>query len=303
MAFVRIAKFDDLGAAKCYPISDSGRKWSARFRSGRESVGDVQRPGQANTVKTSDLIDKVDDLVRSDWRVTLRMLALKVDVSYGNVWTIVQDRLRFRRVFAAWVPKQLTDPQKELRMGLALQHLFRYQEDPAFMKRIVTGDETWGHHYEPETKRDSMLWKHALSPPPKKFRAVKSAGKVLLTVLFNVQGPLLVEFLEHRKSINSDVYCSTLRRLRRSIKNKRPGLLTKGVVLIHDNARPHISRVTQMELDKFKWETLDHPPYSSDMSPCDFPVFGPLKKHLKGKRFNSDDVLKDTVKDWVSSQP
>ncbi|GFW96137.1 HTH_48 domain-containing protein [Trichonephila clavipes] len=39
------------------------------------------------------------------------------------------------------------------------------------------------------------------------------------------------------------------------------------------------------------------------MLPCDFHVFGPLKKHLKGKRFNSDDVLKDTVKDWVSSQP
>ncbi|GFW23868.1 histone-lysine N-methyltransferase SETMAR [Trichonephila clavipes] len=58
-----------------------------------------------------------------------------------------------------------------------------------------------------------------------------------------------------------------------------------------------------MELDKFKWETLDHPPYSPDMSPCDFHVFDPLKKHLKGKRFNSDDVLKDTVKNWVSSQP
>ncbi|GFX70210.1 histone-lysine N-methyltransferase SETMAR [Trichonephila clavipes] len=90
----------------------------------------------------NDLIDKVDDIVKSDRRVTLRMLALKVDVSYGTMWTIVHDRVRFRKVCAAWVPKQLTDQQKELRMGLALQHLLRYQEDPAFMKRIVTGDET-----------------------------------------------------------------------------------------------------------------------------------------------------------------
>ncbi|GFU17889.1 histone-lysine N-methyltransferase SETMAR [Trichonephila clavipes] len=101
--------------------------------------------------------------------------------------------------------------------------------------------------------------------------------------------------------MNSDVYYETLPRLRRSIKNKRPGLPTEGVVLLHDNAPPHVSRGTQMELD-FKWETLDHPPYSPDMMPCDFHVFGPLKKHLKGKCFNSDDVLKDTVKDWVSSQ-
>ncbi|GFW15321.1 HTH_48 domain-containing protein [Trichonephila clavipes] len=73
---------------KC--VSDkSVRKWSARFRAGRESVGDDQRLDQANTVITSDLIDKVDDLVRSDRRVTLRMLVLKMDVSYGTVWTIV----------------------------------------------------------------------------------------------------------------------------------------------------------------------------------------------------------------------
>ncbi|GFW70552.1 HTH_48 domain-containing protein [Trichonephila clavipes] len=83
---------------KCVSDKSVVRKWSTRFRAGRESVGDDQRPGQANTVITSDLIDKVDDLVRSDRRVTLRMLALKVNVSYGTVWAIVQDRLRFRKV-------------------------------------------------------------------------------------------------------------------------------------------------------------------------------------------------------------
>ncbi|KAF8770305.1 Protein GVQW3 like protein [Argiope bruennichi] len=71
------------------------RKWSVRFR---ESLVDDPRPGQANTVTTADLIDKVDDLVRSDRRVTLRILAVKVDVSVGKVWTIVQDRLHYRKV-------------------------------------------------------------------------------------------------------------------------------------------------------------------------------------------------------------
>ncbi|GFT06043.1 histone-lysine N-methyltransferase SETMAR [Trichonephila clavipes] len=210
--------------------------------------------------------------------------------------------LRLRKVCAAWVPKQLSDQQGELRMGLALHHLFRYQEDPAFMKRIVICDETWIPRYEQETKRDSMQCKHASSLPPKKFRAVKSAGKVLYTVFFDVQGPLLLEFLEYRKSINSDVYCETLRRLRRSIKNIGPRLVTESVVLLHDNACPRVSRNTQMELDKLKWKTLYHPPYSPDMSPSDCHVFGPLEKHLKGKRFNSDNVLKDPVKDWVSSR-
>lgn len=191
-----------------------------------------------------------------------------------------------------------TDQQKELHMGLALQHLFRYHEDSAFLddekNRIITGDET---------KRDSMQWKHASLPPPTKFKTMASTSKVLLTIFFKVQGPLLVEFLKHRGSINSDVYCETLQSLCRSIKNKRPGLLTNGVVLFHGNACPHISRVKLAKLTKFKWEQLDHSPYSPDISPCNFHVFGSPKKHLKGQRLNLDDKLKDDEKDWVSSRP
>ncbi|GFT45436.1 HTH_48 domain-containing protein [Trichonephila clavipes] len=55
---------------KC--VSDkSARKWSARFCAGRENVDNDQTPSQSSTVITSDLIDKMADLVRSDRRVTL----------------------------------------------------------------------------------------------------------------------------------------------------------------------------------------------------------------------------------------
>ncbi|GFX53473.1 histone-lysine N-methyltransferase SETMAR [Trichonephila clavipes] len=67
------------------------------------------------------------------------------------------------------------------------------------------------------------------------------------------------------------------------------------VVLLHDNARPRVS--TDVELAQFKWKQPDHPPYSPDMSPCDFNAFGSLKNHLKEYCFNSDGELKDAVKD------
>ena len=72
----------------------SVKKWSDRFRAGLESLIDDPRPGQANTVITVDLIDKVDYLVRSDCHATLRMLAEKVDVIVGTVWTIVHESYR-----------------------------------------------------------------------------------------------------------------------------------------------------------------------------------------------------------------
>ncbi|GFS62542.1 hypothetical protein TNIN_134411 [Trichonephila inaurata madagascariensis] len=59
-------------------------------------------------------------------------------------------------------------------------------------------------------------------------------------------------------------------------------IATESVVLLYDNARPDVSGVAHVEQAKFKWEQLDHPPYSLDMSPCDFHVLGPLKKRLKG---------------------
>ena len=47
------------------------------------------------------------------------------------------------------------------------------------MRRIVTGDETWIHHYDPETKQQSMQWKHASSPdcgPPSQRSAIANSN-------------------------------------------------------------------------------------------------------------------------------
>jgi hypothetical protein len=50
-----------------------------------------------------------------------------------------------------------------------------------FLSRIVTGDETWLHHFEPETKIQSMEWHHANSPK-KKFKAAPSTGKIMAKI-------------------------------------------------------------------------------------------------------------------------
>jgi hypothetical protein len=46
-------------------------------------------------------------------------------------------------------------------MGLSLQHLLRYaDEGEDMLKRIITGDESWMHYYQPESKSASMQLKH-----------------------------------------------------------------------------------------------------------------------------------------------
>ncbi|KAG5327510.1 MOS1T transposase, partial [Pseudoatta argentina] len=45
------------------------------------------------------------------------------------------------------------------------------------------------------------------------------------------------------------------------------------VILLHDNARPHVGKPVKTYLETLKWEVLPHPPYSPDIAPSDFHLF------------------------------
>ena len=44
------------------------------------------------------------------------------------------------------------------------------------------------------------------------------------------------------------------------------------------------------------------PSTQSRLSPCDYAIFGPLKEALSGKRFTSDDDVKQYVPNWFTTQ-
>jgi hypothetical protein len=84
------------------------------------------------------------------------------------------------------VPKGLKDREKMNKMSLSLQHLLQYaDEGEGMINRIVTGDESWVHNYQPESNRAAVQWKHPSSPSTRKFKVKSSAGKVMLTMLWD----------------------------------------------------------------------------------------------------------------------
>lgn len=134
---------------------------------------------------------------------------------------------------------------KTKRASSALSFLTRYSEQgDEFLDHIVTGDETWVSHMTPESKQQSMEWRHTASPRKKKFKQTMSTRKIMCTVFWDRKGVLLIEFLPRGETINRETYCQTLKKLRRAIQNKRRGMLTDRVVLLHDNVRPHTELVT-----------------------------------------------------------
>jgi len=104
---------------------------------------------------------------------------------------------------------------------------------------------------------------------------------------------LLVDFLPQSSTINAGVYCDTLKKLRHAIQNKRRGMLSWDVVMIHDNARPHTAATMQNLIMTFGWEQFDHHSYSPDLAPSDFHLFLQLKSFLAGWRFH--DEVKEAI--------
>jgi hypothetical protein len=70
-----------------------------------------------------------------------------------------------------------------------------------FLERIVTADETWVHHYEPESKAQIMAWKHQKSPVAKKFKSQPSVGKIMLTLFGDMEGEILVHFTPESENV------------------------------------------------------------------------------------------------------
>ena len=70
------------------------------------------------------------------------------------------------------------------------------------LRQIITGDETWVFQYNPETKRQSIQWKIAESPRPKKAQMSKSKIKVRLIAFFNQKGMVHHEFVPEDETVN-----------------------------------------------------------------------------------------------------
>ncbi|GFU19770.1 histone-lysine N-methyltransferase SETMAR [Trichonephila clavipes] len=115
-----------------------------------------------------------------------------------------------------------------------------------------------------------------------------TAMKVLLCIWWDWKRIIQYELLPYDQTLNSDLYCQQLDRLKLAIDQKRPELANRrGVVFHQDNARPHTSVVTRQKIWEFGWEVLMHPPYSPDLVPRDYHLFLALQNFLSDKKLGS----------------
>lgn len=73
--------------------------------------------------------------------------------------------------------------------------------------------------------------------------------------------------------------------------------------LLHDNARPHIAKLTLKKISELGWEVLPHPPYSPDLAPSDFYLFRALQQFMKEKKYEKVEDIKNDISSFFQSKP
>jgi hypothetical protein len=126
----------------------------------------------------------------------------------------------------------------------------------------------------------------------------------MFTIFWDVNGPILVHFQEKGQTVTSTRYSDMLvNDLKPAIWLKCRGLLSKRVLLLHNNAHPHTTAHTMDTVRALKFEVLKHLPYSPDLAPSDFHLFGPMKDHLRGQKFADDNEVMEAVQSWLKAMP
>jgi len=143
-------------------------RWHKMFSEGRTIVEDEQRSGRPSTTRTSDNTARVRELVQSERRLTVTMIADEVNVNWEAVRPILIEELGMRKICAKMVPRNLTEQQRDVWVSVRAELLEQVEADPELMERVTTGDESRFFQYDPETKRQSLEWRSKGSPRSKK---------------------------------------------------------------------------------------------------------------------------------------
>jgi len=128
--------------------------------------------------------------------------------------------------------------------------------------------------------------------------------KIMLVCFYDSKGIIHHKFVPERQTVTGSFYLSVLERLWKRISRVRPEYSAPGSsFLLHDNAPLHRAVAVQEFLAQKQVRLLNHPPYSPDLSPCDYFLFPKLKLPLKGHLFEDVQDIQGVVTSSLRAIP
>jgi hypothetical protein len=115
---------------------------------------------------------------------------------YSSVWGIVLECLGYHRLYSRQVQENCLTNRSSAEKATTLTILQSCKaEDSNFLSSVITGDETWLHHYSLWTKMQTMVWNHSTYSANNRFKATVGIWKVIATINLNICRFILIYFM------------------------------------------------------------------------------------------------------------
>ena len=136
------------------------------------------------------------------------------------------------------------------------------------MEKIVTGDETWIYHFQPDFKAKNKVWVSSEGDRPVIAGHCKTSNRMLYAIFFDSKGPARHIPVPKGSSVTGKFYReSVLTQLVDFYQKRRPRTDVRSIKLLLDNTQAHKSATVQEYQKESGLDVLDNPPYSPDLSP------------------------------------
>ncbi|KAI6651188.1 Histone-lysine N-methyltransferase SETMAR-like [Oopsacas minuta] len=247
------------------------------------------RSGRPADAVNPENIQKVKKIIKNEHRIMLDEIMSYLDISRGSLHAILDEHLLVRKVAARWIPHKLSEEQMTTRVDWCKFMIRKFNHGRSkLLNTLITGDETWIHQYDPETKQQSSVWLFPDDDPPQKLRRARSDNKQMVASYISKKGHVATIPLTEQKTVTASWYVNIC----------MPQVIEKWSILYpkayltslqwhHDNASAHKADLTMDFFAENGIKLIPHPALSLDLVSCDFFLFPKLKKKIKGVHFNS----------------
>lgn len=253
-------------------------RWLTRFRRGDPATNDARGGDRSDPTVRQERISQIIELLEETKRTSVYVISRRLGIPKTSVHHILKEDLHLAKKLGRYVPDELTDDQRQHRVLACQTNLSNYQKHKELLNRTLALDESWVSLYM-QPQRDqlgpgSSGGSHALSVPRESIHK----DKRMLLLAMDFDGIAWYHICEEKETVTAELYKSILER---EIPKWLHGKSFKVPVLLHDNAGPHKAKVVSDFLEHKGITEWYQPPYSPDISPCDYDAFGPLKRALR----------------------
>jgi histone-lysine N-methyltransferase SETMAR len=267
-------------------------RWIQAIRAERTDLRNIPSPGRP---PDEGIVPAVQLAFKEHPFASARSVAERLHLALGTVLRCLQEDLGTKYRHLRWVPHTLTEEHKAKRAELAgrmLEILSHHRESD--FKFLFTGDESWMFYAYERTHQ----WDLSHGPVEKIQRKTNYQKKTMFTVFFNGTGDYFINVLPQGQTMNGQYFAEeVIKPLALLCYHGGRKAHGRHVEVHFDNAPIHRTKIVIEMLDKYEFVRMEHPPYSPDLAPCDFFLFGYIKEKLKGKSFAAQDDLFSAVRE------